>query len=120
LDKVKKDNMSADELEQLYQDLGISDLKSKYPSDLSGGERQRVAIAKALYSNPSIILADEPTASLDSEKAYEVMELLKNETKNKKTTTIMVTHDNRLTAYCDKVYKMTDGILSLQTNTTSQ
>lgn len=117
LDKVKKGNMSPDELEQLYKDLGISDLRTKYPSDLSGGERQRVAIAKALYSNPSIILADEPTASLDSEKAYEVMELLKSETKNKKTTTIMVTHDNRLTAYCDKVYKMTDGILSLQPNT---
>ena len=57
--------------------LGISDLRKKYPADLSGGERQRVAIAKALYSKPSIILADEPTASLDSERAYEVMELLK-------------------------------------------
>jgi ABC-type lipoprotein export system ATPase subunit len=67
---------------------------------LSGGERQRVAIAKALYSNPSVILADEPTASLDSDRAYEVMELLKNETKNKNTTTIVVTHDTRLVVYC--------------------
>lgn len=114
LDKVKKDNMTKDQLEQLYEDLGIGDLRGKYPSDLSGGERQRVAIAKALYSNPSIILADEPTASLDSDRAYEVMELLKEETKNKKTTTIVVTHDIRLVDYCDKVYKMVDGVMKLQ------
>ena len=92
LDQVKKENMTKKQLEELYEDLGISDLRFKYPADLSGGERQRVAIGKALYSNPSIILADEPTASLDSDRAYEVMELLKNETKNKNTTTIVVTH----------------------------
>src|SRR3954447_7447132 len=113
LDKVKKDNMSKMELDQLYKDLGIEDLLMKYPSDLSGGQRQRVAIAKALYGNPSIILADEPTASLDSDRAYEVMELLQKVTKQKKTTTIVVTHDTRLVSYCDKVYKMTDGVLAL-------
>ncbi|MEK4714401.1 ABC transporter ATP-binding protein [Sporosarcina sp. FSL K6-1540] len=111
LDQVKKENMTKKQLEELYDDLGIGDLRTKYPADLSGGERQRVAIAKALYSNPSIILADEPTASLDSDRAYEVMELLKNETKNKNTTTIVVTHDIRLVDYCDKVFKMTDGVL---------
>ena len=115
LDKVKKDNMSKSELSQLYMDLGIDELRNKYPADLSGGERQRVAIAKALYSNPSIILADEPTASLDSDRAYEVMELLKYETKNKNTTTIIVTHDTRLIHYCDSVYHMTDGVLTLET-----
>ena len=112
LDKVKKGNMSKTERSQLYEELGIADLLLKYPSDLSGGERQRVAIAKALYSNPSIILADEPTASLDSDRAYEVMELLKKITKQKKTTTIVVTHDTRLVGYCDKVFTMTDGVLS--------
>jgi putative ABC transport system ATP-binding protein len=111
LDKVKKGNMNKSQLEELYKDLGIGDLRTKYPADLSGGERQRVAIAKALYSNPSVILADEPTASLDSDRAYEVMELLKNETKNKNTTTTVVTHDTRLVVYCDKVYNMTDGVL---------
>ena len=111
LDQVKKGNMTKSQLEELYEDLGIGELRMKYPADLSGGERQRVAIAKALYSNPSIILADEPTASLDSDRAYEVMELLKNETKKKNTTTIVVTHDIRLVDYCDKVYKMTDGVL---------
>ncbi|MCG3087879.1 ABC transporter ATP-binding protein [Sporosarcina cyprini] len=116
LDQVKKGNMDKAELEQLYEDLGIGELRKKYPADLSGGERQRVAIAKALYTNPSIILADEPTASLDSDRAYEVMELLKHETKSKGTTTIVVTHDIRLTEYCDKVYKMTDGVLTLEEN----
>lgn len=114
LDKVKKNNMTGDEIEQLYEDLGIGELRAKYPSDLSGGERQRVAIAKSLYSNPSILLADEPTASLDSDRAYEVMELLKRETKSKNTTSIVVTHDTRLIGYCDKVYNMTDGVLKLQ------
>ncbi|MGA3676767.1 ABC transporter ATP-binding protein [Lysinibacillus agricola] len=111
LDQVKKGNMTKSQLEELYEDLGIGELRTKYPADLSGGERQRVAIAKALYSNPSIILADEPTASLDSDRAYEVMGLLKNETKRKNTTTIVVTHDIRLVDYCDKVYRMTDGVL---------
>ncbi|AOV07462.1 ABC transporter ATP-binding protein [Sporosarcina ureilytica] len=111
LDQVKRGNMTKSQLEELYEDLGIGDLRTKYPADLSGGERQRVAIAKALYSNPSIILADEPTASLDSDRAYEVMELLKSETKNKNTTTIVVTHDTRLVGYCDKVFNMTDGVL---------
>ncbi|HSO59129.1 MAG TPA: ABC transporter ATP-binding protein [Paenisporosarcina sp.] len=119
IDQVKKDNMTKEELEQLYENLGISDLRNKYPADLSGGERQRAAIAKALYSNPSIILADEPTASLDSDRAYEVMELLQKETKSKETTTIVVTHDTRLISYCDKVYKMTDGVLVLQDKETS-
>ena len=114
LDNVKKGNMTKQQLEQLYNDLGIGDLRNKYPADLSGGERQRVAIAKALYSNPSIILADEPTASLNSDRAYEVMELLQRETKNKNTTTIVVTHDTRLIKYCDKVYKMTDGDIKLE------
>jgi len=115
LDNVKKDNMTKDELEKLYDNLGITDLREKYPSDLSGGERQRVAIAKALYSKPSILLADEPTASLDSERAYEVMKLLKKETENNQTTTIVVTHDTRLIEFCDKVYVMRDGVLKEET-----
>lgn len=97
--------------EELFEQLGIADLTDKYPEDLSGGERQRVAIARALYNEPSIILADEPTASLDSEKAFEVVEILAKETKCKNKATIMVTHDTRLIDYCDHVYIMEDGIL---------
>ncbi|MFC4023384.1 ABC transporter ATP-binding protein [Oceanobacillus longus] len=116
LDKVKQDNLKENELQNLYHSLGINDLLNNFPSDLSGGERQRVAIAKALYSNPSIILADEPTASLDSDRAFEVMEMLKEVTVQNNKTTIIVTHDTRLIDYCDKVYKITDGELELQTN----
>ncbi|MED4017632.1 ABC transporter ATP-binding protein [Sutcliffiella cohnii] len=117
LDKVKKDNLSTEKLEQLYKSLGINELLKSFPADLSGGQRQRVAIAKAMYTDPSIILADEPTASLDSDRAFEVMEMLKKATKDNGKTTIVVTHDTRLIDYCDKVYNITDGRLSL-VNTT--
>jgi len=110
-DKVKKDNLTDVEVERLYNALGINDFLHKLPGDLSGGQRQRVAIAKALYANPSILLADEPTASLDSDRAFEVMQLLKDITKENKKTTIVVTHDTRLIDYCDKVYNITDGVL---------
>ncbi len=96
----------------IFEELGITKLRRKYPSDLSGGERQRVAIAKILYSNPSLILADEPTASLDTAKAFEVVELLARETKERDKATIMVTHDERLIKYCDRVYEMHDGVLA--------
>lgn len=114
LDKVKKDNLREEQLEQMYESLGIGELLNSFPSDLSGGQRQRVAIAKALYTDPSIILADEPTASLDSDRAFEVMDMLKAATKQNKKTTIVVTHDTRLIDYCDKVYKITDGQLKLE------
>lgn len=101
---------------KLFEELGITKLSHKYPSDLSGGERQRVAIAKILYSNPNLILADEPTASLDTTKAFEVVELLTRETKERGKATIMVTHDERLIKYCDRVYEMHDGVLTQRTH----
>src|SRR5699024_5765574 len=72
--RVKKDNLSKEAADELFETLGIQEFLHKHPSDLSGGQRQRVAIAKALYGDPAIILADEPTASLDSDKAFEVMQ----------------------------------------------
>ena len=96
----------------LFKELGIDHLENKLPKDLSGGERQRLAIARALYNNPAIILADEPTASLDSDRAYEVVDLLSKECKEKNKSIIMVTHDNRMIEKCDHVYRMKDGILT--------
>ena len=96
---------------ELLKQLGVASLVNKYPEELSGGERQRVAIVRALYHDPTIILADEPTASLDTDKAFEVVKILAEETKEKNKATIMVTHDLRLVDYCDKVYLMEDGVL---------
>src|SRR5699024_11222731 len=106
--RVDKSNYDEEKADELFDSLRISDLRNKYPKDLSGGERQRVAIARALFHDPSVILADEPTASLDTERAIEVVEILANETKDKEKATIMVTHDERLIGYCDKVYYMQD------------
>lgn len=101
-------------LAELFTQLGIAHLANKYPENLSGGERQRVAIARALYNDPTIILADEPTASLDSTRAFEVVEILAKETKEKNKATIMVTHDTRMIEYCDRIFYMNDGQLTEQ------
>lgn len=111
VDKVNKAKENRAGLDLLKR-LGLEKLVDKYPEELSGGERQRIAIVRALYNDPTIILADEPTASLDTEKAYEVVKILAKEAKEKNKATIMVTHDLRLVDYCDKVYLMEDGRLS--------
>ncbi|UBH22481.1 ABC transporter ATP-binding protein [Macrococcus armenti] len=112
LDKVKKDHMSRAELKNELEHLGLSKVTNQFPNELSGGQRQRVAILKALYTNPSIILADEPTASLDGEKAIEVIKLLRDEVKTKDKAGIVVTHDHRLLDYFDEIYEMNDGKLT--------
>lgn len=111
VDKVNKAKENRAGLDLLKR-LGLEKLVDKYPEELSGGERQRVAIVRALYNDPTIILADEPTVSLDTEKAYEVVKILAKEAKEKNKATIMVTHDLRLVDYCDKVYLMEDGRLN--------
>ncbi len=109
--KISKTKCNCAWIDKLFNELDIDKLVNKYPSELSGGEKQRVAIAKALYHNPSVIFADEPTASLDTQLAFEVMELLGRETKARNKATIVVTHDERLTKFCDKVYVIIDGVL---------
>ena len=108
----KKKRQTLQDQKSLFKELGIDHLENKLPKDLSGGERQRLAIARALYNNPAIILADEPTASLDSDRAFEVVALLSKECKEKNKSIIMVTHDNRMIEKCDHVYRMKDGILT--------
>ncbi|WP_314091289.1 ABC transporter ATP-binding protein [Gemella haemolysans] len=108
----KRKRQTLQDQKSLFKELGIDHLENKLPKDLSGGERQRLAIVRALYNNPAIILADEPTASLDSDRAFEVVDLLLKECKEKNKSIIMVTHDNRMIEKCDHVYRMKDGILT--------
>lgn len=112
IEKVDKSRKNSELKEQLLETLGLKELRNSYPRDLSGGERQRVAIAWALYHEPDVILADEPTASLDTEKAFDVVQLLAKEAKEKDKGIIMVTHDERLLKYCDRVVRIRDGELT--------
>ncbi|WP_416246412.1 ABC transporter ATP-binding protein [Caldibacillus debilis] len=98
---------------KLLEELGLAAKMKCYPEELSGGEKQRTAIARALVNDPSIILTDEPTASLDTKRAHKVVSLIAREVKNRNKAAVMVTHDERLLAYCDKVYRIEDGKLSL-------
>ena len=113
VDRINKNNkQTIQDKHSLFKELGIEHLENKLPKDLSGGERQRLSIAIALYNDPAIILADEPTASLDSDRAFEVVDLLSKECREKNKSIIMVTHDNRMIEKCDHVYRMKDGILT--------
>lgn len=109
LDKSKAKKMNREELLDL---LDLNKVLRSYPKDLSGGERQRAAIARALYNNPSIILADEPTASLDTERAHQVVNLLARIAHEYNRGVVMITHDLRLLDKVDQVYTMQDGKLS--------
>lgn len=107
---TKKDKRSA---EALLEEVGLGDKLHNFPDQLSGGERQRTAIARAFMNDPSIILADEPTASLDTQRAFEIVELISQGVRSRNKAAVMVTHDERLLKYCDKVYQMLDGNLTL-------
>lgn len=93
----------------LLERLGLQDRMKSLPSQLSGGQRQRVAIARSLIHNPSVVLADEPTASLDTERAYQVTQLYADLIHEQNKAGIMVTHDLRMCKYVDKLVQMKDG-----------
>lgn len=91
--------------------LGLSDRLDYLPANLSGGQKQRVAIGRALVGNPDVVLADEPTAALDWETAAKVVDLLKHLGQARGTTTVMVTHDNRILDRADRILSLEDGRL---------
>lgn len=112
VDRVKKTgNLSSADLERLLAHLEIAELKDKYPNELSGDQSQRAAIARALYTDPEIILADEPTAALDSQRVKKVGTILQILAKQQNKAVITVTHDLRLIEQADKIYELTDGQL---------
>lgn len=99
------------EVEQLFRELEIENIIDQYPAKLSGGERQRVAIARAFATNAKLILADEPTASLDSQRGRHAVEMIQMEVHKRNKAAIMVTHDERVLDLVDKIYRMEDGKL---------
>ncbi|MBE6891808.1 MAG: ATP-binding cassette domain-containing protein, partial [Ruminococcaceae bacterium] len=95
--------------EDIAETLNISKRLSHFPSQLSGGEQQRVAIARALINKPDIILADEPTGNLDRKNAENIMELLTSSVKKYGKTLFLITHDDHVASFADRILKIEDG-----------
>lgn len=98
-------------VESLLEMVGMTDQANKYPNQVSGGQMQRVAIARALVADPKLVLADEPTANLDHDTAYMVIDLMKSMKEMKKTTFIFSTHDPKIVGEAEIIYTLEDGTL---------
>lgn len=99
----------------MLQQVGLGDRLNHYPENLSGGQKQRVAIARALVSRPKLLLADEPTAALDSKTGRDVVSLMQHLAQEQGCTILLVTHDNRILDIADRIVHMEDGILKRNT-----
>ncbi|EKJ8908613.1 ABC transporter ATP-binding protein [Listeria innocua] len=110
----EKGSAAKERADKLLQELGLTARQNNYPESLSGGEKQRVAIARALMNDPDIILADEPTASLDANRGYKVVHMIADEVKRKNKAAIMVTHDERVLDLVDRVIRIEDGYLKAE------
>ena len=108
------DNREVDKkrLDELLKLLGLTDRKTHLPHELSGGQQQRTSIGRALITNPSIILADEPTGNLDSKSSDEIVALLKKSNKELNQTIVMITHNMEIAKMADRIIKIEDGRLS--------
>jgi len=102
----------------LLGELGLGHRSKNLPGQLSGGERQRVAIGRALFNNPRLVLFDEPTSALDTKIGEQVMDLIRSEMKARDTAAIIVTHDTRMTPYADRTVHIVDGRLDTRTTPT--
>ncbi|WP_195266277.1 ABC transporter ATP-binding protein [Clostridium sp. 1001275B_160808_H3] len=114
LSKNKDTKEVNDYANKLLKDFGLEHRLNHYPSKLSGGEKQRVAIARALMNHPDIILADEPTASLDGNRGREVVTMIKDEIKKYNKAALMVTHDERILDLVDTIYRIENGNITLE------
>lgn len=108
---VTNKNLSSSRKEELLKELGIFEVRKQYPAQLSGGERQRTAIARAFASKQSLILADEPTASLDANRGRQVVEMIRHQVKKEQKAAVMVTHDERVLDLVDRVYRLENNKL---------
>lgn len=108
--KIKKQEQKV-EVTKILKLVEMDHRRDYYPSSLSGGEKQRVAIARAIIHQPKMLFADEPTASLDSKRSKDVMKLIQDLTKRLNITTLMVTHDEEMLTYSDRVITMKDGLI---------
>lgn len=98
--------------EAILTDLGLGKHGNRYPEAMSGGERQRVAIGRSLMNDPAVILADEPTANLDSKRGHQVVEMLARLVKEGNKAGVMVTHDERMLDLVDRTYHIADGVIA--------
>lgn len=101
-----------DAVEKLMEDLGILHCRDKFPHEMSGGEQQRISIARALATEPAVILADEPTGNLDAENSKKVAELLRFCSEEYRRTIVMVTHDQGMANYADRIIRISDGVVT--------
>ena len=100
-----------EKVKTLMKYVGLTEVQDHYPNELSGGQQQRVSIARALITDPPIILADEPTGSLDSETEQEILLLIQSLNKNRGITFVIITHDDEVAQTANRIYKMHDGEL---------
>jgi putative ABC transport system ATP-binding protein len=100
-----------EQLQKLVKQFDIVDVLNKFPSQMSGGQKQRAAAARAMISNPSIVLADEPTGALDTKNAKILMEKLHAANETEKTTVLMVTHDANAASFCSRILFIQDGVI---------
>ena len=108
----KKKEEIEPEAMKLLERVGLADRANAYPSQLSGGQQQRVSVGRALITHPAVILADEPTGNLDQKNTKEIMDLFCKLNRTYKQTIVMITHDMRLAAQCDRVLAIVDGRLA--------
>lgn len=108
-DRGRRDQEMEERADELLNEVGLADRASYRATDLSGGQQQRVALARSLVMRPPLVLADEPTGNLDSESGNQVFQMLRAFNERYRTAFIIVTHDDRLAARCDRVVHLVDG-----------